>query len=138
MAVLTTSRLGLPYPDGNDRLRDGDNRIGDLATKLDNLDAVGIPFAMAAGMATVAVGGAVEFASVAVTFPATRFSQAPIVVAHVGGSARYIKAVIGGLSTAGMTVVGVEKSDLQGSNMPADTYFVYWHAIQMLPGAGPG
>lgn len=138
MAVLTTTRLGLPYPDGNDRLRDGDNRIGDLARKLDDLNQVGIPFAMAAGVATVAVGGSVEFASVAVTFPSGRFTHPPVVVAHCGGSARYIKVVVGGLTSAGMSVVGVEKSDLQGSNMPADSYFVYWQAVQMLPGASPG
>lgn len=38
MAVHTTPNLGLPYPDGADRLRDGDNRIADLALAIDDLD----------------------------------------------------------------------------------------------------
>ena len=40
MAVLNTPRLGLPYPDGTDLLRDGDNRIHDLAAALDDVDVV--------------------------------------------------------------------------------------------------
>lgn len=39
MGVLNTPRLDLPYPDGNDLLRDGDNRIHDLASALDDIVA---------------------------------------------------------------------------------------------------
>ena len=35
MAVLTTPNYDLPYPDGNDLIRDGNDRIQDLAEKLD-------------------------------------------------------------------------------------------------------
>jgi hypothetical protein len=39
MGVLHTPRLVLPYPDGNDLLRDGDDRIHDLASALDEIVA---------------------------------------------------------------------------------------------------
>ena len=137
MAVLTTTRLGLPYPDGNDRLRDGDNRIGDLSAKLDDLNAVGIPFALAAGDADIVASGSAPVPSIAVTFPAGRFAHPPIVFGQCIGSARYVNVVVGA-STAGMSLLGVENSHTAATNVPADTYTVHWIAVQMLPGASPG
>lgn len=135
MAVLTTSRLALPYPDGNDRLRDGDNRIGDLASALDDLEQVGIPWAMACGSASVSASGSDPTPTVAVTFPSGRFTHTPIVVASVP-SFLVLIPYLGTISTAGMTVGMTHVTP--GTNITAGTYIIWWHAIQMLSGASPG
>lgn len=56
MATLTTPKYAIPYPDGNERVMDGDNAMGAIATRLDNLLPVtktGSVTTDASGFATV-------------------------------------------------------------------------------------
>jgi len=62
MATLTTPRLGLPYPDGAERVMDGDNAIGALANAVDGpLGAQVYPLScVVAGAAALSVGVATD------------------------------------------------------------------------------
>jgi hypothetical protein len=69
--------LGFPYPLGTDRLSDGDDVIRALATAIDGHTGV-----LASGLAQVAtVGGTTG--TLAVTFPAGRFTLPPNVVCTI-------------------------------------------------------
>ena len=60
MATLTTPLLGLPYPDGAERVMDGDNAIGALALAIDAIlgRQENPPAAIASGVSTATAAGA--------------------------------------------------------------------------------
>jgi hypothetical protein len=73
----STTAKGYPYPVGTDRVMDGDNAIQSLAEAADTKAGV-----VAAGTFSV-VATSVLSASTAVTFPAGRFTVAPVVVTSI-------------------------------------------------------
>lgn len=90
------------------------------------------PHAEAAGVVTVTsmTNGATRTATV--TFPAGRFSVAPIVkVTPNTGAPDNVYASASGVSASGMTVAGHRKDS-------TTTLAVWWHAIQMTPSAAAG
>lgn len=133
MATLTTPRLAIPYPDGTERVMDGDNAMGAIATKVDGL---GLAYAMAVGSSNIVAPGGAASAAVSVTFPVGRFTQPPIVIANVAlGTINYVTNV-GTPTTSGFTATIFHNT--AGTNVGANTYPIHWHAVQMLPGAAPG
>ena len=113
---------GYPYPLGTDRLMDGDDAIHALATAIDtNLGAA------AAGIASLpAPSGAGVATSLAVTFPAGRFTAPPIVVSNgIGGG-----TALGPCTNAGATASGVTlySQRVSGSMAPIS---VGWYAVQL-------
>jgi len=135
MATLTTPRLAIPYPDGNERVMDGDNAMGAIATTLDDLQKAGIPYRISAGSATIAAPGGTANPTVPVSFPAGRFTRSPLVIVTVYGTATYI-ANITGLTLSGFSA-GVFHNTA-GTAVPAGSYTVYWIAIQMSLNASDG
>jgi hypothetical protein len=132
MATLTSTRLGIPYPDGTERVMDGDNAMGAIAAKLDDLQQVGIPYRQAAGIVSL-VFTASRNAQTAVTYPASRFTQGPVIICTAQSSAGYVPCVISATS-AGCTV----RCDYMDASTPSVTLPVMWVAVQMLPTGGPG
>ena len=117
-----TTPHGYPYPVGTDRLMDGDNAIQALAEAVDSKLGVA-----AAGSVAYPAGGA-GITSVTVTFPAGRFTVAPVVVVtstHPG----VIAATPTPTATAA-TIYGQGK-DAAGNdiNMPSNRA-AWWHALQ--------
>jgi hypothetical protein len=126
MATLTTPRLAIPYPDGNERVRDGDNAIGALGAYLEDLTKAGIPARIATGSGTLPSSGTAS-SNVTVTFPAGRFSVAPQFVGVTMGasSAAYTMFGIGALSAASFNAIG-------GTNTGTGTcpaLGFYWFAV---------
>jgi hypothetical protein len=130
MATLTTTRLGIPFPDGTERVMDGDNAMGAIATKVDSL---GLGFAMAAGITTINMGGTAG-ATLAVTFPVGRFTQPPVGSAVVAaGSANYF-ASIASVTAAGFTLYCSHRD----STTTSTAILCHWTAVQMTPSSGAG
>lgn len=111
----------------------------DTVTRLENETAAiapgttGHPYREASGSVTVTSSGVGGTATV--TFPASRFSVAPLVQVskNGGGLAKYIPYVTGTTSSA--TTVGIYSGDgTSGSGNVA----VAWHAIQMTSSAAAG
>ena len=125
----TTTRTGLPYPVGTDRVMDGDDAIKALAERLDGTTAAqaSVPFAMAAGQSNVVISAATQ-GQVAVTFPAGRFTVIPAVQMSVNSAAAsnmYALRMNAAPTTAGFTAV---------ANIAASgsvTIPVAWLAVQM-------
>lgn len=116
---------GFPYPLGTDRVTDGDDAIHNLATAIDT--RVGV---IAAGLVSVPVSSGQSLGSVAVTFPAGRFSAVPVVNGTFNGTNVAWSGVnISSITAAGCTV-GVSHRD--GTPSGTTTAFtVAWHAIQL-------
>ena len=131
MATLTSPRLGIPYPDGTERVRDGDNAMGAIANYLDALATAGIPYRMAAGRVTINVSASAT-GFTAVTFPAGRFTQAPIVTL-VHNTANYTPAYFG-TTTSGFNAYARHVDNASATA----TVTGDWTATQMLAGAAPG
>lgn len=93
----------------------------------------GVPWAQAINR--VAVGSLAAGASVdiAVTFPAGRFTQPPMVMATGYGSRTTWQVTDGTITTSGCTLRGSNWT----SGAQAATY-VGWHAVQMTESAGAG
>lgn len=130
MTTLTTPKLAIPYPDGAERVMDGDNAMGAIATKIDGL---GLPFAIAAGVVAITLSNAAG-GSIAVTFPVGRFTSNPVVFASCAAGSQNYFAGTGAGSTTGTTAVVAHRD----SGLASITLSVCWWAIQVLPGAGPG
>jgi hypothetical protein len=92
-----------------------------------------LPYAVAAGTATsttTAIGTAAQV-TVNVTFPASRFSVAPIVSAWTG-SGRYV-AFASTIAAGSATITVRNVSEASGTDVP-----VYYYAVQMTAGTAAG
>lgn len=92
-----------------------------------------LPWSMAAGTATTTTGALAinTGTAVTVTFPTSRFSVPPIVMAWTG-SQRYVAAP--GAITAGSATINVRNvSDASGTDVT-----IYYQAIQMTAGTAAG
>lgn len=124
-----TTRAGLPYPLGTDPVSDGDDAIKNLAARLDGStgNVASVPYAMAAGQSNISIAAATQ-GQVAITFPAGRFSQAPVVqmsIQSAGTTNIYELRMTVPPNTAGFTAV---------ANLAAAgsvTIPVGWVAVQM-------
>jgi len=92
-----------------------------------NIVGTGIPYVMAAGIAPSFTGSA------SVTFPASRFSVAPIVTATLASSTTVTSATVGSITTSGFTVYA-----WTGGSASTTGRTAHWHAIQMTSGAAAG
>lgn len=94
----TTPINALPYPEPTDPVAQGADAIKALANALDK----GVAKAIAAGSATLPITALNTGASVAVTFPAGRFTAAPYVFGTpiIGGAA------VGPIAVSGTTPNG--------------------------------
>ena len=107
---MGTTPKGYPYPEPNDPVGQGDDVIKALAQAVD--DKVG---ASAAGTATISLAAA-SAGSVAVTFPAGRFSAAPAVTASANNTAaQHYVMNTGTPSPGGVIVVASQKASTQAT-----------------------
>jgi hypothetical protein len=114
---------GYPYPLGTDRVMDGDDAIHNLANAVDSKLGVA-----AGGSATLPAPSATNIpVSLAVTFPAGRFTVAPFVTASpTGGSPQALApCTVVSVTAAGFTLYGARV----GGGMA--TILCYWQAIQV-------
>lgn len=116
---------GYPYPLGTDRLMDGDDSIHNLAEAVDSKLGVA-----AAGYASVPIASGSAQGTVTVTFPAGRFTAAPIMVGMYNGtnvswSLNYAYSI-----TTTSAIVGATHRDNtpSGSNT---TINVMYYAVQL-------
>lgn len=130
MGTLTTPKFAIPWPDGTERVMDGDNAMGAIANKVDGL---GIAFAHAAGTVSI-VATTVASASAAVTFPVGRFTQVPLVLVSIATNTANWFCASAPATTAGFTAWILQRDGTTATG----TVPVNWHALQMLPGASPG
>jgi len=92
-----------------------------------------LPYSFAAGVATATTGALATNAqtTVSVTFPASRFSVAPIISAWTG-SQRYV-AVATSIAAGSATITIRNVSDATGTDVS-----VYYQAVQMTAGTAAG
>lgn len=124
-----TTRTGLPFPVGTDRVMDGDDAIAALANRLDGSTGpfASVPFAMAAGQSNVTISAATQ-GQVAITFPAGRFTIVPVVqmtLQNAAASNVYAMRNTGTISTTGFTAVA--NIAVTGTV----TLAIGWTAVQM-------
>lgn len=127
MATISSPRLGIPAPDGNERVMDGDNAMLAIANHLDSLATAGVPLRLAGGSVTVPAGsGATNTA--AVTFPAGRFTGTPFVIA----GAMQNTGTGGVLGCGGATSTGVNiiTGTATGTGVVA-VMLCHWIALQV-------
>lgn len=120
---MATTARGYPYPLGTDRLMDGDDAIHSLATAIEtHLGGA------ACGIATLpAPSGVNTPTTLAVTFPAGRFTTAPVVVASPNGGAPQVFAPC---SSASVTATGCVLYGARVSGGMA-TIVTNWYAVQI-------
>lgn len=128
----TTTRAGLPYPVGTDRVMDGDDAIRGLAERLDGSSGTvaSVPFSMAAGQANIVLSAATQ-AQVTVTFPTSRFTLGPVVQMSqqsTGGANIYALRMTGPPSNTGFTAIA------NAAAAVSVTIPVAWLAVQMSTG----
>ena len=117
-----TTPKGYPYPLGTDRVMDGDDAIASLANAVDTKLGVA-----AAGIFTTGAPPTPNTPiTTALTFPAGRFTAAPIVTASPNTSAVAIVAPIG---ISSITASGCNISFSRSSGTTAIT--VCWQAVQL-------
>lgn len=110
---------GYPYPVGTDRVMDGDDSIKNLAEKVDQQLGVS-----ACGVATVPITAGGVVATIAVSFPAGRFTAAPAVVTTINtGVPDTFHANAISITTTGFTIQGIRAT----GNSP---FPVSWIAMQ--------
>jgi hypothetical protein len=111
---------GYPYPTGGDAVTDGDDAIKALAEKVDTQLGT-----IARGAVTFP-GLSTSIQTMAVTFPAGRFTAAPNVVVSVQGSdpSGRQAGVNSTATTSGVTLCG------KAVNSTAGSYSVHWIAVQ--------
>jgi hypothetical protein len=148
----TTTNFGFDYPTSTDYVKDGataiqaladdvDARFGNVATYPNQIVNVvsgvsrPVAYAMAAGTGVIPIPAALNtLSTVSVTFPASRFTQIPLVVmspATTSVNARTTK--IDGVTTSGFTA---GQWQLSGGTLQSTT--VYWQAFQMTSAASAG
>jgi hypothetical protein len=118
---MANTPLGYPYPVGTDRVMDGDDAIASLALSVDS--RVGV---WAAGAVTVTVPTGGTFATLAVTFPAGRFSAAPFCFANV--RVNNPTTVQGGVAAAAPTATGFTVTAVRNTSGTVD---LFWSAVQI-------
>ena len=149
--MATTTNFGFETPDDTDLVKDGalamrtlgnniDARFGNVATYPSQIVNVvsgvsrPVPFATYAGAATLTFSASTS-ASVTVTFPASRFTQSPLVVVAGTGTS-------GSFSTITLRTSSVTTTSAQiNGNLSASTTgsFAAWLiAIQMTSAASAG
>lgn len=111
MGSQTTN--GYPYPVGTDRVMDGDDAIKALAQAADTKAGV-----MAAGSAVVTIANGASFGTLAVTFPAGRFSAVPVVVSDINTSTNTFMSTCNAPTATGVTLTAATKT---GSNVGTAT-----------------
>jgi hypothetical protein len=104
---------------------DGDDAIKALATAVDS--RVGVH---AAGLASLAFTAGLTQVTVAITFPAGRFTAPPVLTfswltAPAGTNAAWLRTTSTTVPLTGFSLVGNVLS------APSQTYPVGWHAIQV-------
>jgi|SRR5215471_8289865 len=132
----TTTKVGIPWPEGTDFLMDGDNAMRAIAERLDGAALQAVPYGLAAGFALVDMpaGGAAS-AEATVTWPVGRFSAAPIVTTVcTAGTINYL-ANARASTTTGCIIICFHKS---GQSTSTQDLRCDWHAIQMTSTSGPG
>lgn len=115
----STTSKGYPYPVGTDRVMDGDDAIKSLAEKVDA--ALGV---QAAGQVSCPVAAASTTYTVTITFPAGRFTAAPIPVCTPLAST--LNTFEWGFSTP--TTSSVVLNYKRGG---ATNFTMFWAAIQV-------
>ncbi len=110
---------GYPYPLGTDRLMDGDDAIHNLATAVDT--KLGVAASGTAQLTTPASGNG----TVAVTFPAGRFTGTPNAVACLASTASVVTD--GNVTVTGVGPTGMTLNYNRGG---ANTFTIQWIAIQ--------
>lgn len=107
---MASTARGFPYPVGTDRVMDGDNAIQALAQAVN--DKLGN---LAIGQLPITPSAADTATTVAVTFPAGRFVNAPVVFAvpnsSVSAAGVIIRCWAAAPSTTGCTV-GISRSNV--------------------------
>lgn len=111
--------LGFPYPLGTDRLADGDDAIKNLATAVDT------KLGVAASGSGVLSNVSTTATTLAVTFPAGRFTAAPTVLtAQSAGNPTNNNVAVTGVTTTGCTLVAQRFSG-------TGAVTVTWYAVQL-------
>ena len=149
--MKTTTNYALPYPESGDHTRTWEYWQG-LAESVDTLlkskfverapdgsinVATGgvnrpLPFATYANQVSIPFNNTVT-AGLAVTLPAGRFTQAPVATASAYATGEYTASI----SATSATAVTVQLRHV-GAVLWTGSWWCSFHAIQMLPGAGPG
>jgi hypothetical protein len=116
----------------------GDIALGNSLTTVDiigRIDATHYPWAVAAGSGTIAAPTALNTISTAsVTFPASRFTVAPIVVASINTDATNMRIIrVSGVTTTGFTI-----GQWQTSGGTLQSTGFYYTATQMSSGSAGG
>lgn len=111
---------GYPYPLGTDRVMDGDDAIHNLATAVDTMIGVG---AVGSVAVTTPASGA---GTAAVTFPAGRFTSAPIISLTLVATGATVGN--GNWTATGITASGFTANYNRGA---AATFNFHWLALQI-------
>lgn len=121
---MAQTAKGFPYPVGTDRVMDGDNAIQALAEAVDTKLGVAASGTFPAG--SLATGTA----SIAVTFPAGRFTVAPAVMANCV----HPDSTVGILaSSATGATLGVNQRTAAGAVVTTgNSRTGYWLAVQVV------
>ncbi len=140
----TTTNFGFDYPTSTDYVKDGataiqtladdvDARFGDDANYPDQIVNVvsgvslPLPFAIAAGIHTVT-------SSLSITFPASRFTQAPIIVTNLYSTANAVSVTTSTPTTSGVTLYTWNASNTPAGNARPVGYV----AVQMTSASSAG
>jgi len=141
--MKTTPIYGWPYPDSADHTRTWEywqslalaieptvkanaNSIAALTAK--------VPFAMAAGKVAIADRNPDQGGSVVVTYPAGRFTQAPVITVGTASVNSYAPAGTDGSTS---TTSFIAKC-YNPTTIAATGLVVHWTAVQMTSSSGPG
>jgi hypothetical protein len=155
--ATTTPNFGWAVPTSTDYVKDGataietlgdaiDARIGNIGTYPNQLVNVvsgvsrPIPFAMSAGVNNVSATNSIGsgpwaggfFGSASITFPASRFTQTPILAISLNESTGAQSGFVtySSVTTSGFTAVPITQA--------SGTAGVNWYAIQMTSAASAG
>jgi hypothetical protein len=137
----TTANRAIPYPTAADALSAFPALMQSAMNNLDvhthpymTAGSGGAPFRMNAGTAQTTSGTAAT-ATATVTYTASRFTAAPVLMVTVRNSSLYVAGVTANSSSS--ATVQVRKSS--GANFTAgELVDLSWVAVQMLTGSGAG
>lgn len=118
--MTANTAKGYPYPQGTDRVMDGDNAIQALAEAVDTKLGV-----MAGGTVSVTIVTGNTSVGAAVTFPVGRFTVAPLMLASPTGTQLANNA---GASATAITTTG---ATVYGGRTTAGGLTVAWLAFQI-------
>jgi hypothetical protein len=132
-SAFTAQAVPIPIADGGTGATSASAAITALGIKQPG--DTGVPFAVSAGTASPTLTSASPWSagSIAVTFPTSRFSQAPMVTATATNNAAVpMIAWVSGITTTGFTL----RTAYYGATNNAIA--TYWTAVQMTSSAGAG